>query len=111
MSDLLDFGAVELAQRIARGEVSSVEATRAIVERIERVDRQLNAVVVPMFESALAAAVVADERRAKGEPLGPLHGVPITVKECFHIEGTPSCIGLSRYKDELQAADGVLVER
>ena len=111
MSEVAGLGALEIGRRIARGELSSVAATTALIERIQAVDRQLNAVVVPMFESALAAAAIADERQRLGEALGPLHGVPVTIKECFHAEGTPSCIGLSKLKDELLPADGVLVER
>lgn len=111
VSEIVGLGAAELARKIRAGELSSVEVTTAHVERIRSVDRKLNAVVVPMFDSAMAAAEEADRRRQRGEPLGPLHGVPITVKECFYVEGTPSCIGLSKLKDELLPADGVLIER
>jgi fatty acid amide hydrolase len=111
MSDIIQLGAAELARRIAAGEISSVAATRACVERIQAVDRRLNAVVVPLFDSALAAAAEANRRQARGESLGPLHGLPVTIKENFHVEGTPSCIGLSRLKDECIATDGVLVDR
>ncbi|MCA9206718.1 MAG: amidase [Planctomycetales bacterium] len=70
----------------------------------------LNALVVPLFERARAEAVEADRRRERGERLGLLHGVPVTVKECFHVAGTPSTIGLTHCREPLDE-DGVLVRR
>ncbi len=67
---------------IARGDISAVEAH---IARIERVNPVINAVVVKRYDAARAEAKVADERRASGEPLGPLHGVPITIKESLDL--------------------------
>ena len=111
MSEIAGLGAVEIGRRIASRDVTSVDVTKALVERIRSVDRKLNSVVVPLFESALMDAAAADERQRRGDVLGPLHGVPVTVKECFYVQGTPSCIGLSKLKDEILPVDGVLVER
>ena len=66
---------------------------RTFIARIEEVNPRLNAVVIPRFEQAVAEAAAADERQARGERLGPLHGVPITIKECFHLAGTKATIG------------------
>src|SRR5262245_27966182 len=56
--------------------------------------------------------MAADERQARGEPLGPLHGVPVTVKECFHLAGTKATIGItSPAYQEPAIADGVMVSR
>lgn len=110
-TDVTQLGAAELARKIARRELSSVEATKAFIARILRVDQSLNAVVVRLFDSALDAARQADEAIARGEQPGPLHGVPMTVKECFHVAGTLSTIGLARYKDERLPEDGILVRR
>src|SRR5437016_4723373 len=77
---LTNLSAGELAAMIARGDISSVEAVEAHIERIERVNPALNAVIVKRYDAARAEAKQADERRSRGELLGPLHGVPITIK-------------------------------
>src|SRR5687767_10059331 len=90
----IHWSATEIARKIARREISAVEATQAFIARIDEVNPALNAVVVPRFDEALKEAAEADGRQARGESLGPLHGLPITIKECFHLAGTPSTIGL-----------------
>lgn len=102
-------GAAELARNIAAGEISSREVVSAFLDRIAAVDDQLNAICWPLFDQARTAAAAADQTQAQGQTLGPLHGVPITIKECFHIAGTPSTMGLSAYKDHLQPNDSSLV--
>src|SRR5205823_11641815 len=99
-------------RRIALREISASEVARALIARIEAVNPRLNAVVVPRFEQALKEAGAADDRQSRGEPLGPLHGVPITVKECFYLAGTPSTIGLDspQYRQVIDK-DGLSVAR
>jgi fatty acid amide hydrolase len=92
---LMLLGAAELGRRIARREVSSVEVFEAHRQRILAVNPALNAIVLPRFEEARREAETADRAVAQGEPVGPLHGVPITIKECFHFPGMPSTIGLT----------------
>src|SRR4051812_5472726 len=82
---LTDLSAGALATLIASGEVTAVEAVEAHIEQIERVNLALNAVVVKRYEAARAEARAADARRLAGTSLGPLHGVPITVKECLDL--------------------------
>src|SRR5262245_49544537 len=86
---LTRLSASSLAERVARGEVSAVEAVEAHIARIEAVNPRINAVVVTRYDEARTEAREADERRTRGEPLGPLHGVPITIKEAFDLAGTP----------------------
>jgi fatty acid amide hydrolase len=86
--------AVELAEMIARGEATSLEVVDAHIERVEQVNQALNAVVVKLYDRARASAREADDRRARGDALGPLHGVPVSVKEALDVEGTPSTFGL-----------------
>src|SRR4029453_15949681 len=88
-----DWGAAEIARRIARREVSAGQVVGAHVARIEEVDGRLNAVIMPRLDEAVAEAQAADERQARGEPLGPLHGVPITVKACFATAGQTATVG------------------
>ena len=111
MSELIWQSATELARRIAAREVSSAEVVDAHIARIESVNSNLNAVVVPLYEQARAAAKLADARLANGESVGPLHGVPVTVKECYHVAGTVSSIGVSCLTGEIFEHDGPLVHR
>jgi fatty acid amide hydrolase len=111
MPDPTDWGAAEIARRIARREVSAREVVEAHIARIEDVDGRLNAVVVRRFDQARREAAAADERLARGEPIGHLHGVPVTVKECFHVAGTPATIGLTTRREEISAEDGLLIRR
>ena len=106
MTELWTLTATELAARIASGEVSSADAVASHVARIRAVDGALNAIVVERFDAALAEARAADDRRARGETLGPLHGVPITVKEQLDLTGTPSTFGVnSRANDRAERDD------
>lgn len=110
-TELTRLGAAELARLIAGKQVSSSEVVDAHICRIEQVNPQLNAVCQPLFEQARQEASAADARQASGEPLGPLHGVPITVKECFHLKGTPASIGVRRFVEERHTDDALVVAR
>ncbi|HKV59086.1 MAG TPA: amidase [Ktedonobacteraceae bacterium] len=108
---LTKLSAIELAQMIATGDISSLEAVEAHIERIERVNPALNAVVVKRYDAARAEAREADARRARGEMLGPLHGVPITIKECLDLAGTPSTFGLPSRAGHNAGQDDLYVAR
>lgn len=109
-SDIIDLGAAELARRIARRELTSSEVVEAFIGQIDETAGQLNAVVVRLFDEARAAAKTADEVVRRGDPLGPLHGVPMTIKECFHVAGTPSTMGLTNRLENIRQ-DGIMVRR
>lgn len=104
-------GAAELARRIASGELSSAEVVDQHIARIEEVNPSLNAVIVPFFERARAEATEADRKRKRGDKLGALHGVPITLKEQLEVEGAPSTWGLPSRAGQIAIADGPLVRR
>ena len=87
------------------------EAVEAHIQRIEAVNPQLNAVVYTMYDAARVQAQAADEAQARGEPLGPLHGVPITIKDQFLVKGTPSTWGLPSQANHRAKDDGPLVKR
>lgn len=91
---LLSGSARGLAAEIAAGERAATDCVGAAIARIEAVNRELNAVVCKRYEAAREEARDVDRRRARGEPLGPLAGVPIAVKECLDVVGTPSTFGL-----------------
>jgi fatty acid amide hydrolase len=103
--------AATIARHIAAGELSAVEVLEPHLARIEEVDGQLNAVVIRRFEAARAEARTIDERRRRGQPLGPLAGVPITVKECFQLAGTQATLGVRRRSEPSARTDGPLVAR
>jgi fatty acid amide hydrolase len=94
-NDITSLGAGELAALIANGDLSSSEVVEAHIARIERVNPKLNAVVWSRFDAARAEAREADQRRAAGGALGVLHGVPVTIKECLDVAGSPSTFGIA----------------
>jgi fatty acid amide hydrolase len=106
-----DSSARVLAQAVARGEISALEATEAAIARIEAVNPKLNAVVLKRYDQARQEARALDARRARGEPLGPLAGVPVTVKECLDLAGTPSTFGLPSRAGHRATADEAHVAR
>lgn len=104
-------GAVELAGMIARKEVSSREVVSAHLERIDEVNPYLNAIVRRWDSDALAAADAADAAVALGRPLGPLHGVPVTVKDNIDLAGTPTTQGIAILAGAVAPIDAPVVER
>jgi fatty acid amide hydrolase len=108
---LTSLTAIELAERIRTGATSAAEAVEAYIARIEAVNPRLNSVVWKLYDQARAEAKAADEKRARGEPLGPLHGVPITIKDQFLLKGTPTTWGLLNRQGHRAEADGPLVTR
>lgn len=91
--------AVEIARKIKTGEVTAKEVVEAHIRRIEVINPKLNALVIPLFDQALAQAKEADEQQAKGKPLGSLHGIPITIKDQFNVAGTQTTLGLENQVD------------
>lgn len=104
-----DWGAAEIARRIARREVSAVEVVQAHTDRIAEVDGRLNAVILPRLKEALAEAAAADQRQTRGDSLGPLHGVPFTAKACFATAGQTATVGNT--PGTVSEKDALLVRR
>jgi fatty acid amide hydrolase 2 len=112
MDRLLTSSATELAARIARRELTSIELVDAHIRRIEAVNPRLNAMVCTRFDEARAEARAADEAVSRGDlGLGPLHGVPCSIKECFALTGMPNTSGLVARKGPLATRDAVAVAR
>jgi amidase len=111
MTDLAFDTATALAGRIRRKEIGCRELLEHYIARVERLDPQVNAVVVKDFERARAAADQADATLARGEALGPLHGVPMTIKESFHLAGTPTTFGFAAFRENLAGRDATVVQR
>jgi aspartyl-tRNA(Asn)/glutamyl-tRNA(Gln) amidotransferase subunit A len=95
MSDagIADLTLTEVAEAIRLRKTSSVEATRACLSRIDRLDPTLRAFITLDAEGALAAARALDEAQASGSAAGPLHGVPLAFKDLCHTRGLPTSCG------------------
>jgi amidase len=100
--------ATELSARIARRDLSAVDATTAYLERIKRLNPQLNAVIHVDVERALRAA---RRRDARGSPAGPLHGVPMTLKDSHRVAGFPTIVGNPDAPTRSSRTDGVVAAR
>ncbi len=109
--DLVFSSAIDAAQAIRRGDVSSLELTELMFRRIDAINPRINAVVTLMREEALSSAKKADVARAKGRLFGPLHGVPITVKDAFDVKGVRTTFGNPAFKDHIPTRDSAAVER
>lgn len=107
--ELWQCDATELAHLIRTGRASSREAVQACLARLEAVNPAINAVVRRMDDEALAAADAADAARARGEALGPLHGVPVTTKINVDQKGHPTDNGVVAYKDLMATEDSPVV--
>ncbi|CAN5233531.1 amidase [soil metagenome] len=101
-----------LARAIRNGKLTSREATEAHLERIARLNGPINAMVVVDREEAMKAARAADRALAKnGSKPGPLHGVPITIKEAFDVAGLHTTSSHPPLKDNIAATDATAVAR
>jgi amidase len=107
--ELWRLDATELARLIRLGRASSREAVRSCLARLHAVNPAINAVVRILEEEALAAAATADEARARGEALGPLHGVPVTTKVNTDQAGCPTDNGVVAFRDNIATQDAPVV--
>jgi amidase len=107
--DLWRLDATELARLIRVGRISSREATESCLGRLHAVNPVINAVVRVLEEEALAVADATDEAQARGEILGPLHGVPVTIKVNTDQAGCPTDNGVVAFRDNISAADSPVV--
>ena len=111
-SDELCFlSATELVRRITTKVVSASEVIAAHLARVERVNPHVNAIVTLHAEEALASAKRADEAQARGEKLGPLHGLPVAHKDSFLTRGMRTTFGSPIFKDFVPDESSAVVER
>ena len=105
MTDIAQLSADSLSQAFAGRELSPVEVTEAVLERIERLEPKLNAMYLVAREAARESARAAQARWLRGTPLSPLDGVPVTIKENIYTAGDPAPIGTAAGDLTPRAAD------
>lgn len=111
MDELAFSDATTLAAKIRAKEISSVELLEHFVGRMEKYNPDLNAIIVTQLDKARQRAKEADDALARGESWGPLHGVPMTVKESYNIAGLPTTWGNPDLKHNIPETDAVACER
>jgi amidase len=111
MRQALFQSATEAARTLRRKELSSRELTGMLLARIEAVNAPLNAVVGLRQTAALREAAAADEAIARGDDTGPLHGVPMTIKDAFNVAGLPTTWGNPTFKEFVADSDATVVRR
>ncbi|NKB56662.1 MAG: amidase [Alphaproteobacteria bacterium] len=111
MPELAFKSATELASMIQAKEISALELLEHYLGRVERYNPALNAIIVLDPDRARDQARAADAALAKGEVWGPLHGVPMTIKESYNVAGLPTTNGRPEMKDNIAEADALAVER
>ena len=111
MENVIYSSAKTLAGLVSKGEVSAVELVEGCMRRIEEVNPKLNAVVQFCTDRAMEEAKAADESRAKGDSLGPLHGVPMTIKDSLDTEGVISTGGTLGRAKFVPEEDATVVKR
>jgi amidase len=110
-ADLHYSGLVDVGRKIQARELSPLEATKAMLERIEKLDGKLKSFAYVMADSALAAAAAAEQEITSGKIKGPLHGVPVAVKDLCWVKGAPAAHGMTIHRDFRPTEDATVVAR
>lgn len=103
--------ATELAQGIREQSFLAVELVESVLARIEKQNPALNAYCTLMVDSALESARQADEQIAAGDPLGPLHGVPISIKDNLYVKDSRTTFGSRLHEHDVTSEDAPITER
>ena len=101
----------QLASLIRRKKIGCLELLDLYLERIERYNSEINAIIFMDIEAARKRARAADEAFARDELWGPFHGVPMTIKESFDVTGMPTTWGLPQYRNNYPMKNAIVVER
>ena len=112
LDDNLAFApAADLAELISTRQISPVELTQLFFDRIERLDPQLLSYLLVTRDAAMSTARAAEDALVRGDDLGPLHGVPISIKDSQMTRGIPTTAGSLVYRDRIPTEDSAVVER
>jgi amidase len=107
--EMLALSAVELRRRIGSKEISPVELMEACIARIEALNPAVNAIAATDFARARTEAKAAERAALRGEPLGPLHGLPTGIKDLHETQGLLTTYGSPLYRDFVPKADAAMV--
>ena len=110
-ADLHYLSLADVARRLRARELSSLDTTRAVLARIETLDPALKAYATVTAKQALADAAQCDAEIATGKPRGPLHGVPIAVKDLCNTAGIPTAAGMAIHRTNVPGTDATVVTR
>ena len=102
---------LEVSRRIAKREVSPVEVTEAMLRRIDDVDQNLKSYVHVTADTAMAQARAAEFEISNGRLRGPLHGVPIAIKDLFYVAGVKTAAGMPLRRDFIPSINSTVVKR
>ena len=111
MDSLIFSTATTLTARLRTGDISATALVEAHLARIAAVNPKLNAVVQLLAEEALAEAAAADQELAHGQLRGPLHGLPVTIKDWLEVAGVVCAAGMEKYRDYVPTQDATVVTR
>ena len=111
VTDLCDLEIVQVAPLLRERRVSPIELTDAYLDRIERLDTQLNSYIRVMPDEARGAAREAELEIGRGAWRGPLHGIPLGIKDLFDVAGVPTTMGSQILRDNVPTRDATVVER
>ena len=103
--------AVEMVSAIKQGQITSVELLNLHLDRIQRYNDDINAVVALNIDDARERAAEADKAIKEGQDWGPLHGLPMTVKDVFEVDGMPATSGDPKLKDYIPNRNAIAVQR
>jgi len=109
--DLAYLGLIEVGDRVRRGELTSEQVTAESLTRTHRLDSKLNSFVSLLADDALQQARSADREMATGQRRGPLHGVPLAVKDLLDMAGQPTAAGSVMLQNNLAASDSTVVRK
>src|SRR2546428_8247211 len=111
MLDVPFRSARQLAADVRKKKIGCLELLDLYLARVEKYDGALNAVVVRDFDRARTRARAADRALSKGDVWGPLHGVPMTIKESYDVAGLPTTWGVPAFKDQIAPTNALAVDR
>ena len=111
MDDILHASIAQIAAQIRKGEISPVELIETTLQAIDQHEPQLNAFITVFSEESLERARQAETEIRNGKDLGPLHGMPIALKDIIYVEGTRSTAGSNFFAEESPQFDAALVSK
>jgi amidase len=111
VQDIAFWSAKRLAGHLRRRKIGCLELLEHYLARVERYNPRLNAIIVKDFDTARKRARAADRALAKGDVWGPLHGVPMTIKESYDVTGLPTTWGIPDLKNNIAARNALAVDR